>query len=363
MKINHNIQALISRNTLTTNENQLANSTERLSSGYKINHARENPAGLAISYKMNAQIRGLKRASQNAANGISVIEAAEGALTEIQAMVQRMNELAVQAATGTIVSTDRNAIQKEIDQLCEEIERIAKDTEFNTQSLLDGEQELKGYTDVPEVKVQKYSKEIKADDYKLAFTVTNNEITAVDLTSGDFDKYNATAEFDGNKITIKGDDGIEIQLDVDTANIAAVTTNVKLDITGIGGMEFQVGANEGQTINVIIPEISLKNMGIENIDCSTQESALEAIDMVDVALEFISQTRSSLGAYQNRLDHTISSLDITGENMTAAYSRLMDVDMADEMVEYTKLQVLTQAGTSMLAQANERPQSALQLLQ
>ena len=362
MKINHNIQALISRNTLTTNEGLLANSTERLSSGYKINHARENPAGLAISYKMNAQIRGLKRATQNAANGISVIEAAEGALTEIQSMVQRMNELSVQAATGTIVSTDRNAIQKEINQLCEEIERIAKDTEFNTQNLLDGEQELKGYTDDPAVKVLKYSKEIKADDYNISYEVTNNEVTNVTLDSANFTKYSATAEFDGNKITIKGDDGIEIQLDVDTTTDTALKS-VTLDITGIGGMEFQVGANEGQTINVIIPEISLKNMGIEHIDCSTQESAREAIDMVDVALEFISQTRSSLGAYQNRLDHTISSLDITGENMTAAYSRLMDVDMADEMVEYTKLQVLTQAGTSMLAQANERPQSALQLLQ
>ena len=378
MKINHNIQALISRNTLTTNENQLANSTERLSSGYKINHARENPAGLAISYKMNAQIRGLKRASQNAANGISVIEAAEGALTEIQAMVQRMNELAVQAATGTIVSTDRNAIQKEIDQLCEEIERIAKDTEFNTQSLLDGEQELKGYTDWDSSKVRFYSDDVKAQDYTVTYIFDSTG--AVTVTPAGGFSSTATVEYEDGTATITDMNGFEIIVDTDIEKMKAeaagktppitippatgtVDVPINLDVTGIGGMTFQVGANEGQTINVIIPEISLKNMGIENIDCSTQESALEAIDMVDVALEFISQTRSSLGAYQNRLDHTISSLDITGENMTAAYSRLMDVDMADEMVEYTKLQVLTQAGTSMLAQANERPQSALQLLQ
>ncbi len=361
MKINHNIQALISRNTLTTNEDQLAKSTEKLSSGYKINHARENPAGLAISYKMNAQIRGLKRASQNAANGISVIESAEGALTEIQAMVQRMKELSVQAATGTVVSSDRNAVQKEINQLCDEIERIAKDTDFNTQHLLDGEQDLKGYTNAAQIKIQSYSKEIEAGMYEMSYTLIGNAISSVTLDPASFG-VDYSAEFDGNKITIKGNNGIEIQLEVDTTMTPPVDP-VILDITGIGGMEFQVGANEGQTINVIIPEISLKNMGIDQINCTTQEDARESIDMVDVALEFISQTRSSLGAYQNRLEHTISSLDITGENMTAAYSRLIDVNMADEMVEYTKLQVLAQAGTTMLAQANERPQSALQLLQ
>ena len=365
MKINSNISALISSNVLTTTEGQLANSLERLSSGYKINHAKDNPAGLAISHKMSAQIRGLSRASSNAANGISVINTAEGALSEIQAMIQRMNEIAVQAANGTNVSADKAAIQKEVQALCDEIERIAKDTEYNSQNLLAGEQDLKGYTDVDAVKVRYYTNEVKTDTYGLGITLNADGTLTADITSsGDFNAT-ATVSYEGdNTIVIRDNNNFEIKIDVIKEDMTVgVGTPVTLDITGIGGMAIQVGANEGQAITIRIPEISLKNMYLDDIDVSTEEGARAAMDKVSLALNFVSEVRSELGAYQNRFEHTISSLDISEENMTAAYSRIMDVDMAEEMVEYTKLQVLSQAGTSMLAQANERPQQALQLLQ
>lgn len=363
MKINQNIQAMVTSNILTTNESRLATSSEKLSSGYKINHAQENPAGLAISNKMKMQIRGLERASQNASNGISVIETAEGALSEIQSMVQRMNELAVQAANGTNVTLDKKAIQAEVKQLCDEIERIAADTEYNAQNLLGGEQELKGYTESPGVKVRYYSDDVKAQNYLISFAwnTTTGEITA-NLGSG----FKNTAEFEykDGTVTITDLNDFVMKIDIDeSAFTSANPITSELEITGMGGMTFQVGANEGQEITVVIPKISLKNMGISEIDCSTVEGAREAMDQIGAAIDFISEVRSKLGAYENRFEHTISSLNITDENMTAAYSRMMDVDMATEMVEYTKMQVLAQAGTSMLAQANERPQSALQLLQ
>ena len=248
-------------------------------------------------------------------------------------------------------------------QLCEEIERIAADTEYNSQNLLGGEQELKGYTNQDSVKVRYYSDDVKAKDYSIGFSKDAAGKITVALGA----EFNATAkvEYENGTATITDLNDFKMKIDIDEAAIptdgTALTAN--LDITGIGGMTFQVGANEGQEITVTIPKISLKNMGLEGIDCSTEESAKEAIDMAATAIDFISEVRSKLGAYQNRFEHTISSLDITGENMTSAYSCMMDVDMATEMVEYTKMQVLTQAGTSMLAQANERPQSALQLLQ
>lgn len=365
MKINQNIQAMVTSNILTTNENRLSLSTEKLSSGYKINHAWENPAGLAISNKMKAQIRGLERSAQNASNGISVIETAEGALSEIQSMVQRMNELAVRAASGTNVTLDKKAVQAEVTQLCKEIERIAADTEYNSQNLLGGDQELKGYSAIDEVKVRYYSEDVKVGNgYGISFT-KNADGTITTATTGGF---NATAkvEYENGTATITDRNDFKMVIDVDESKFPTplpFTLNATLDITGIGGMTFQVGANEGQEITVIIPKISLKNMGIDDIDCSTEEGAREAIDKAATALEFISEVRSKLGAYENRFEHTVSSLNITDENMTAAHSRMMDVDMATEMVEYTKLQVLAQAGTSMLSQANERPQSALQLLQ
>lgn len=362
MKINSNIQAMITNNVLKRNENQLSKSTEKLSSGYRINSAKDNPAGMAITNRMNAQIRSLNRANQNASNAVNVIATAEGALAEIQEMAQRMNELAVKASSGTNVTADRIAIQQEVDQLKEEIERVASDTEYNTQSLLGGEQELKGYSDNENVDVRRYDTSFQTGKYSLAFSV-NAVTNEIEAAGTGFASTAAIVTRDGTT-TITNKDGSELIVDFDEAAVrAAGGLTANLDITGIGGMKIQVGSAEGQEVQIVIPKISLKNMGIEGIDMTTEENALKAIDQVKEAIAYISEVRSMLGAYQNRFESTISNLDVTSENLTNSYSTIKDVDMADEMVEYTKLQVLTQAGTTMLTQANERPQQALQLLQ
>lgn len=364
MKINSNIQAMITNNILRRNEEQLSKSSEKLSSGYRINSAKDNPAGIAITNRMNAQIKSLNRANQNATNAVNVIETAEGALAEIQEMIQRMNELAVKSASGTNVTADREAIQSEVNQLCAEIERVAVSTEYNTQSLLGGEQELKGYSDNAAVNVRYYNSSIRTGEYSIEYGV--NAVTGeVEVTNHTFPST-AMVVTENGSTTVTMPDGGKLIVDYDedaVKNAAPAPVLANLDITGIGGMKIQVGTAEGQEIQVVIPKISLKNMGIEDISMATQEDAQKAIERMEEALSFISNVRSQLGAYQNRFESTISNLDISSENLTNSYSTIKDVDMADEMVEYTKLQVLTQAGTTMLTQANERPQQALQLLQ
>lgn len=356
MKLSFNMSAIIANNELTNSDNKLAESLKKLSSGYKINHPKDDPAGLAISRKMRAQINGLTTASGIATNGVSVIETAEGALTEIHSMVSRMKELSVQASNGTCTTADRASIQSEVTALTAEIERLAKDTEFNGKSLLDGSCDLKGYTDQANVKVDYYSDQTYAKKYIL--NINNTVDPAIVNLSGDFPS-GATAKMDGNELTITGSDNFEIRLDVE----GTMDSDVVLDITGLGAMKFQIGANEGQDLDIRIPKISLENMGIENLDMTQAETARDAMERLDDATAYVSQVRARLGAYQNRLEHTISSLDITEENMEAANSRIMDVDMAEEMSNYTKYQILSQAGVSMLAQANERPEKVLQLLQ
>lgn len=383
MRINYNVSAMLSNNALANNDSLLAQSLERLSSGLKINHAKDNPAGLAMAKRMNAQLEGLSVANQNASDGVSIIEIADGAMTEISEMLQRMNELAVKAANGTMADTDRQTIQEEIDQLKEEITRVSETTEFNGQKLLNGEFEYKGYTNNLDVKVNGYSDEVSAKVYTINQLVLskkeengNYTVDIEDMILGDGFPAGTTASVKDDILTLKADTGFEIRLDIsgidftgaDSVTIAdtAVTPAIpalEIDATGIGAMRLQVGANEGQVLAVEIPAISLKNMEIENVDVSTKEGALDAIDRVDSAVKYVSGIRGRLGACQNRLESTINSLDITSENMTAAYSRIMDVDMAEEMTQYTTAQVLTQAGTSMLAQANERPSQVLQLLQ
>lgn len=364
MKINSNIQAMITNNILRKNEELLSKSSEKMSSGYRINSAKDNPAGMAITNKMNAQIKSLNKANQNASNAVNVIETAEGALAEIQEMIQRMNELAVKSASGTNVTADREAIQREVDQLCAEIERVAADTEYNTQNLLGGQQELKGYSDNADVSVRFYNSSFRTGSYLIEYgTNANGEVEVVSPSPF---PLTATIVTENGSTTIKMPDGGELIVDYDEEVVKAAapgTVSANLDISGIGGMKIQVGTSEGQEIQVIIPNISLKNMGIENMNMKTEEGALNAIDQITEALSYISSVRSQLGAYQNRFESTISNLDVSSENLTNSYSTIKDVDMADEMVEYTKLQVLTQAGTTMLTQANERPQQALQLLQ
>ncbi len=384
MRINYNVSAMLSNNALANNDSLLAQSLERLSSGLKINHAKDNPAGLAMAKRMNAQIEGLSVANQNASDGISIIETADGAMTEVSEMLQRINELAVKSANGTMSDSDRKTVQDEVAQLKEEITRISEVTEFNGQKLLNGEFELKGYVyGNPDVKVSSYSKEVPTKEYTINSLTIKKEVvngeetgdyfvSAKQLGAGFPDPGNMRAEMNGNLLTLKGANNFEITLDltgVDLEQKLAAPgdevnlTNLKIDATGIGAMRLQIGANEGQVLAVEIPAISLRNMEMEDLDVSTKDGALDAIDSIDKAIRYVSGVRGKLGAYQNRLESTVNSLDITSENMTAAYSRIMDVDMAEEMTNYTTNQVLTQAGTSMLAQANERPSQVLQLLQ
>ncbi|MFC0013583.1 MULTISPECIES: flagellin Hag [Allobacillus] len=293
MRINHNIAALNTHNQLSNNSNNIQKSLEKLSSGLKINKAGDDAAGLAISEKMRGQIRGLEMAEKNAQDGISLIQTAEGALNETHSILQRMRELAVQASNDTNEDVDRKAIQDEVNQLVEEIDRISKDTEFNSQKLLGGD--------------------------------------------------NGTTTFDG-KIHIGANDDQNIGV-----SINSMAADKILSLTAVETGETD---NDGNKITV------------ESIDVSkSQSDASNAIATIDTAIESVSKERSSLGAIQNRLEHTINNLSTSAENLTAAESRIRDVDMAAEMMEFTKNNILSQASQAMLAQANQQPQGVLQLLQ
>lgn len=403
MRINYNVSAMLSNNALANNDRRLAQSLEKLSSGLKVNHAKDNPAGLAMAKRMNAQIVGVSTAGQNAADGVSVLETADGALTEVTEMIQRMNELAIKSANGTLSENDRNIVQKEVDQLKEEITRISEVTEFNGQPLLNGEYELKGYTNQVDIKVNYYSTDVSVREYTIDNLQLSQEWVAIgnstaasvpavgtppvqpattavmelrykidNIKFGDGFPADATAYIQDDLLVIKGGEGFEMKLDISQAQVgvdygtsgpAAGGVGLTIDATGIGPMRLQVGANEGQVLEVCIPAITLQNMNIEKLDVTTKAGAEDGIVRLSNALTYINEVRGRLGAYQNRLESTENSLDITHENMTSAYSRIMDVDMAEEMTNYTTSQVLTQAGTSMLAQANERPSQVLQLLQ
>lgn len=398
MRINYNVSAMLANNKLANNDNLLSKSLERLSSGLKINSAKDNPAGLAMAKRMNVQLESLEVANQSAGDGVSIMETADGAMAEITEMLQRMNELAVKSANGTYSENDKSVIQDEVKQLTEEITRVTETTEFNGQKLLNGQFALKGYVKGNlDVKVSSYSSEVTAKLYTIDELIIEENplpkddsdryrVKSVELKDGDFPK-GATASIRDNLVTIQGVNGFKMTLDlskvIEDANgtFPIDVTNAKadplvVDATGIGAMVVQVGANEGQIMEIDIPKISLSEMGLNNfyvkddngqgvwtLDVSTEKTATEAIERIEGALQFVSGIRGRLGAYQNRLESTINGLDNTSENMTAAYSRIMDVDMAEEMTNYTTYQVMTQAATSMLAQANERPSQVLQLLQ
>lgn len=413
LKINYNVSAMIANNSLKLADNKLSTSLERLSSGYKINHAKDNAAGLAIARRMNAQVRGLSVAEQDAKDGESVVEIADGALAEVHDMLQRMSELAIKATNGTMSDNDRAIVQDEIDQLQAEITRIGETTEYNSQKLFDGTFDLKGYTDVTEIKVNYYSDEVNTGKYELKLediyfdketgkvinTATTNAVTQrTDVAEPK--EIELLPSGDSDQLILTSDGGFEIRLGISedwiknnteevtltetvtkeeedgNGNIITTTetitietlklkeeATINLDMTGIGAMTLQIGANEGQTIDLRIPQLSLLNLGINKTDVSTYEGAYNAIDEAANAISYVSEMRSRLGAYQNRLQHTQNNLATSQENVTAAYSRIMDTDMAEEMTEYSNLQVVTQAATSILAQANERPSQVLQLLQ
>lgn len=368
MKVNYNISAIIANSQLKKNDDRLSVSSQRLSSGYKINQAKDDPSGIAIGKKMRAQIRALEQADQNSNDAISVVESADGALMEVHDMLQRMNELAVKASTDTATDADRELIDEELQQLKKEIDRIAKDTDFNGQTLLDGTFDRKGYTGDGNVKMLNASDSVLAGVYNISLTAADVDgklqIQAASLNSttaagaGDFIS-SAQMKIDGDKVTFSDENGNIITMYATEAG----NYDLDVDITDIGPMRVQIGANEGQVLSIRIPQVSLVHLGINETDVLTKDNAQKAIDEISDGISYVSSVRSRLGAYQNRLEHTTSSLDVTQEEMTGAYSRIMDVDMAEEMTEYTNLQVLVQAGTSMVAQANERPQQVLQLLQ
>ena len=392
MKISYNAAAMRANNALNKSDKRLTQSLKRLSSGLKVTAAKENPSGYAIGRRMNAQIAGVSVATQSANNGISIIETTDGALSEVHDMLQRMNELAVKGATGTLTSVDRETLNQELKQLKEEVTRIANDTEFNGQPLLDGSFDLKGYTNNQRVNVDSYSDEALAKEYTIdALTVVYKADGTIDLDAtrnsfvpgADFPVGAKVTEVGSDKVVIKGSQDFELTLSVKPDPVvdangditgynnvncipndaSGAPTSLKIDLTGIGSMDTQIGANEGQQLEIRIPTISLSHLGIEKTEVTTQDSSSDAITEIKGAVKYVSDARSRLGAYQNRLEHTISSLDITKENMTASYSRIMDVDMAEEMTSYTTEQVISQASTSMLAQGNERPSEVLQLLQ
>lgn len=607
MRVNYNVSSIIARNALNNNDMRLSASTQRLSSGYKINSAKDDAAGLAISRKMNAQIKSLQQANRNANDGLSVVNTADGAMSEMHDILQRMNELSIQAANGTNADSDREQIQLEIDQLVQELDRIADTTQFNAQNLLDGSFAYKGYTNAENIKVMSYgdgvqsgiyaidhltyyhyedsttyydistkevvnangttstsinknvtkiitddryqaksadeiqsalmgttsisafkteaayqdkyeeiitngSGEMKAfeegvrvtledeniilkgnNDFEVKLTLNDNTTKNVEsdivtttptpstittdcyrniavTTQGGNNRYNirelnfaVERDENGNIVPKKADDQIdgegtdtytsskevglrdleedfadlfkeqypndtkvsvtefkiidtvkpekfEMKLSVTdktgTSRVETMTldlyqekdTNgtikeektlenylysttqttktkyevgvegnmaqsITLDLTGMGPMRFQVGANEGQIIEVEIPALNAVNLGVDGLDISTEDAATAAIDIVGKAINQLSAVRAKIGAYANRIEHTITNLDTTEENMTASYSRIMDVDMATEMTEYSTMQVLVQASTAMLSQANERPQQVLQLIQ
>ena len=374
MKVNSNVQAMFAQSILSANEEKMAKSTQKMSSGYKLNRAMDNPAGMAITNRMRAQLSSLERATKNSKNAINAIQTAEGALSEIESMLQRMNELSIQGSNGTMSSSDRLAIQEEVDQLVSEINRISKNTTYNSQNLLDGTQDLKAFS--------RPSKNISVRNYNELMDVGKYEISVgADGLVTSLTKDGATIDIAAQEVVEFVDkDGktTGYSTKIHTANGAELTfetkgdsgaTNVELDITGYGGMKIQVGAEEGQEIQVVIPEVSLRTLnfvdldGNRTLDLRTEEGATKAISQIASAIDYVSAARSKLGAYQNRIENTVTNLDVTTENLTESYSTIKDIDMAEGMVEYTTLQVLIQAGTSMVAQANEQPQQALQLLQ
>ena len=494
MRINNNMSAVITNKQLLCTENNLTKSMERLSSGLKINHAKDNPAGMAISNKMQAQIDALDRASSNASDGTSVLQIADGALNETSAILQRMRELSVQAANGTNSLEDKQAIQDEIEALKEEVNRISKDTEYNSKSLLDGSLDTRVYTDNANVSRVNVSDYVNPGKYEItikqpaATKATDNATNvgieskstgtidvsgtisingySVDIDKNDtkaevYEKIRAAAELgeaemktdDGTftglqasrygssaalVITFSGKEGVsttkdfatalgyttdlttdaktgtmtydaakagnsgmdaEVELSVgkviagttdtsifsNTATVAidgnrvtitdrdgfsmsflakeGTTGKTVFDVTDIGNMTLHIGANEHQNMDVRIQEISCETLYIDDLDVTTVTGADRAISALDDAIAMVSDARSKIGAYENRLEYATSSLDTFEENMTDAMSRLTDVDMAEEMTNYTQYNVLQQAGVSVLSQANDLPQNVLSLLQ
>ncbi len=373
MRINNNLMAMNTHRQLGINNTGTSKSLEKLSSGFRINRAGDDAAGLAISEKMRGQIRGLNMASKNAQDGISLIQTAEGALNETHAILQRMRELAVQSSTDTNTGVDRGELQKEIDQLAEEITRISAQTEFNTQKLLDGNFTGKkfhiGANENQDVKIDiadMSAEALKVDGEAYKLTVKDLEVIgrdgtiSIETVSGTSGTAETTAEIKDGKVTVT--------LATDSSGkITAKNEDVKNALEGLGlTVDYAEGKSGNMTVSGAFSEKTLASGGDTvsgfGINVSTQTEASKSITTINKAIETVSSERSKLGAMQNRLEHTIKNLDTSSENLQAAESRIRDVDMAKEMLEFTKQTILQQAATAMLAQANQMPSTVLQLL-
>lgn len=369
MRINHNISALNTYNKMTVNQNAATKNMEKLSSGQRINRAGDDAAGLAISEKMRGQIRGLEQAATNAQDGISLIQTAEGALNETHAILQRMRELSVQSANDTNTEEDRQQLQNEVDQLSNEITRIAKDTTFNNSNLLDGS--FDGKFHIGANAGQNLSVNIgKMDSASLGTTgsvttaglvVTNATGEAIEVKIEQNTGHNAAdnaAEMKAGVLTIKvGTTANHDQSQKLAEDLNNLVTGGQADLEGLsftvvtGKETAKVAMTNGDNLKVTA-----------GISISSQDDASNAITALDAAINSVSAERAKMGAVQNRLEHTINNLSTSAENLTAAESRIRDVDMAKEMMEMTKNNILQQAAQSMLAQANQTPQNVLQLL-
>lgn len=415
MVVQHNLTAMNSNRMLGVTTSTQAKSTEKLSSGYKINRAADDAAGLSISEKMRKQIRGLTQASSNAQDGISAVQTAEGALNEVQDMLQRMNELAVKAANGTNSEDDRNYIQDEVNQLIKEIDRVSTTTKFNETYLLKGDDTVKftatptaglptTLTDGSDTAQAEIEITIAANSYKteggksdVTFSLMGKNFS-VRLEETDDNKTLATKlakAMNENKITdsnvgaftASADDAGKITLTAAEKGKVADTTVIKdgakltAEGTGVLTLDLHVGADStsDNQISVDIKQMSATVLGLKTGNSTTgdatgnldtllvngkdDKNARAAIDTIASALQEVSKQRSALGAAQNRLEHTISNLDNVVENTTSAESSIRDTDMATEMVKYSNNNILAQAGQAMLAQANQSNQGVLSLLQ
>lgn len=404
MRINTNIQAVDAQRNLLLTGMSMTKSIEKLSSGLRINRAADDAAGLSISEKLRAQVRGLAQAQRNAQDGVSMIQTAEGALTEVHSMLQRMRELAVQAANDTLSTEDRQAINTELQQLKSEINAIADRTTFNGKKLLTGSlitgvdatSELKqgttvtGGTETAHVYALDVSGARAGATFTFTYDSTNDKLTLTRSTDNVAQTISLSAiaaggsqilNFDqlGVKLTITSTGGITAD-NLGTALTTAATDSVTTAATN-GSANFQVGANssDGMSVNFDIVQLTgstgvtdLDNLVTKLTNFSTQvtsgtnaqqvQAAQDLTDALDGTIEYVNGVRSNLGAAQNRLEHSIANLGVAHENLMASESRIRDADMAEEMVNFTKAQILQQAGTAILAQANQVPQSILTLL-
>ncbi|WMI79830.1 flagellin N-terminal helical domain-containing protein [Anaerotignum sp. MB30-C6] len=400
MRIQNNIAALNSHRQLGANNTAVGKNLEKLSSGFRINRAGDDAAGLAISEKMRAQIKGLETASKNANDGISLVQTAEGALTEVHSMLNRMSELATQSANGTYDNdTDRANLQKEVSSLTSEIDRISEGTNFNGINLLDGS--LNNGSTVSlnfgATAIEASAGKDFAGTVQIAAAAANAEgITVAIADDGSTLAISlgaqTAASYSASQINQAVKDAVATKLaggtvaDADKAKVSALssfeasfTGSLSIEATSTldttakavtpdptkAGLTLQIGdtADNFNQLTVKVGAMDSNSLGIGAVDISNQTGAQDAVAKIKAAINQVSSTRGDLGAAQNRLEHTINNLGVTAENMTAAESRIRDVDMAKEMMNFTKNNILTQASQAMLAQANQLPQGVLQLLQ